>query len=62
MNDDRLSSADIYNKLVNPVCALEEYINVANSSPIVDTIALALRHILNEVEADMYKETNKNGR
>lgn len=62
MGEDRLSSAEIYNRLVNPVCALEEYINMANSSPIVDTIALALRHILNEVEADMYKETSKNGR
>lgn len=62
MGEDRLSSADIYNKLVNPVCALEEYINVANSSPIVDTIALALRHILNEVEQDMYKEEDKDGK
>lgn len=62
MDEDRLSSADIYDKLVHPVCALEEYTNMANSSPIVDTIALALRCILNEVEEDMYKEANRNGK
>ena len=60
MDEDRLSSEDIYDMLVHPVCALEEYINMANSSPIVDTIALALRHVLDAVEEDMYKEKNRN--
>lgn len=55
-----MTKQEIHAKLVSPVCALEEYCRLGeNYSPIVDTISIALRHILNEIEDDMYNDKAK---
>lgn len=54
-----MTKKDIHENLVAPVCALEEYCVLANSSPIVDTVAMALRKILDDIEEDLMEE-NKN--
>lgn len=55
-----MTKEEIHAKLVSPVCALEEYCKLGeNYSPIVDTISIALRHILNEIEEDFMKEKKK---
>ena len=53
-----MTKQDIHENLVAPVCALEEYCVLANSSPIVDTVAMALRKILDDIEEDLMKEKN----
>lgn len=56
-----MTKQEIHAKLVSPVCALEEYCRLGeNYSPIVDTISIALRHILDEIEVDAYNKENKN--
>ena len=55
-----MTKEEIHYKLVSPVCALEEYVSVSGGcSPIVDTITIVLRHILNEIEEDFMKEKKK---
>lgn len=44
---------DYHCKLVQPICALEEYIQCKETDAIVSTIAFALRHILNEMEQEV---------
>jgi len=52
-----MTKEEIHVKLVSPICALEEYCRFGeNYSPIVDTVSIALRHILNEIEEDFTKE------
>lgn len=54
-----MTKQDIHAKLVSPVCALEEYCKMSDCSPIVDTVAIALRHILDEIEEDAYSKESK---
>ena len=55
-----MTKQEIHYKLVHPVCALEEYCRIgADSSPIVYTLTMALRHILDEIEDDMYNEVKE---
>ena len=50
-----MTKQEIHEKLVNPICALEEYVDSTQcDSAIVTTISIALRHILNEIEVDAY--------
>ena len=52
-----MTKRDIYDKLVDPICALEEYEKIGgNTSPIVSTVTIALRAILNEIEGSAIDE------
>lgn len=51
-----MTKKEIHAILVDPICALEEYVNMSDSSAIVNTVAIALRHILDKIEDDMTKE------
>lgn len=51
-----MNKKDIHAMLVDPVCALEEYCDLApDTSAILQTIKIALRCCLDKIELDMYK-------
>ena len=45
----------VHQDLVSPVCALEEYAQTVEVSPIIDVISLALRKILDDIENGKYE-------
>ena len=50
-----MTKQEIHQRLVFPVCALEEYCHMgSDSSPIVDVITMTLRRLLNDIEMDVY--------
>lgn len=46
----------VHQDLVSPVCALEEYAQTTDCSPIIDVISMALRKILEDIEAGKYED------
>ena len=55
-----MTKEEIHAKLVSPICALEEYCRLdGDCSPIVDTVSIALRPILDKIEEDYMKEQKK---
>ena len=54
-----MSKQEIFDILIDPICALEEYVQIKGDSCIVGTISIALRHILNEIERDLMEERKK---
>ena len=45
----------VHQDLVAPVCALEEYAQTTDCSPIIDVISMALRKILEDIENEKYE-------
>ena len=51
-----MTKQEIFDELVDPVCALEEYCNTGDASAIVCIISKALLDILHDIEDDCRKE------